>query len=201
MRDRRSGEGALAWDQLDLLPGGEGVGGRQGACQPPAGGGGYLDERTPSELREGAEKKFADSGDRRVDGGGGSRRERRRRFLPVVDNVLGAREAALVGELDVMGMPDWFLEIADAIGFDHTLAMWRILDAQRELQSDDGLMINLQLRPFASYQRYQRNRFIESLGALGMPVAEIRLKVKRELGEDLSLRHILRLAGRRRVAA
>lgn len=100
-----------------------------------------------------------------------------------------------------MGMPDWFLEIARSIGFDNTLAMWRILDAQRELQSDEGLMINLQMRPFASYQRFQRNRFIESLGAMGLSVAEIRAKVKRELGEELSKRHILRLAGQRRVAA
>jgi hypothetical protein len=100
-----------------------------------------------------------------------------------------------------MGMPDWMLELANTIGFDNTLAMWRLLDAQRELRADDGLMINLQLRPFASYQRFQRNRFIESLGAMGLTVAEIRHKVKKELGEELSKRHILRLAGQRRVAA
>lgn len=98
-----------------------------------------------------------------------------------------------------MGMPDWLLQIAQAIGVDHTLTMWRILDAQRGRRSDDGLMINLQLRPFSSYRRYQRNRFIEALGAVGFSVDEIRSKVKRELGEELSRRHILRLTTPSRV--
>ena len=182
MGETRSATHAQSWVQGELLGDAQGVGARQAWPTPRQGGGGYLDGCTPSELRHRARKKFAKPGS-------------------TTSQIQDPREAALIGELDTMGMPGWFLEIARSIGFDNTMAMWRILDAQRELQADEGLMINLQMRPFASYQRFQRNRFIEALGAMGLSVADIRAIVKRDLGEDLSKRHILRLAGQRRVAA
>ena len=77
----------------------------------------------------------------------------------------------------------------------------RILDAAIELRSDSDSMIEVQLRRFGSFRRYQRNRFIEALANLGCTDKEIRGRVKRELGEDLSLSHIYRLAAPRRVRA
>nr|WP_315242194.1 hypothetical protein [uncultured Albidiferax sp.] len=108
-----------------------------------------------------------------------------------------AREAALVAEFAAMGMPRWWLEITAAIGFDNALAVWRIMDMQRDLHSDDGLTIRM--RRFSSYQRFQRNRFIEALGAMGLPIDEIRRKVKKDLGEEISVSHIYRLARPSRI--
>jgi hypothetical protein len=62
-------------------------------------------------------------------------------------------------------------------------------------------MIEVQLRRLSSYRRFQRNRFIESLVLAGLGDRAIRAMVKRELGEELSLSHISRLAGRRKVVS
>lgn len=100
-----------------------------------------------------------------------------------------------------MGLPGVWLAVARELGYEAFLAMWRILDAAVELRSDSDSMIEVQLRRFGSLQRYQRNRFIEALVAAGLGPKEIRARVKAELGEDLSKRHIGRLSKGRRVGA
>ncbi len=110
-------------------------------------------------------------------------------------------EEAKFRELADMGLPGVWLAVAREIGYDKFMALWRILDAAIELRSDSDSMIEVQLRRFASFRRYQRNRFIEALANLGCTDKEIRLRVRRELGEDLSLYHIYRLASKRRVRA
>lgn len=110
-------------------------------------------------------------------------------------------EEAKIRELAAMGLPEVWLAVAREIGYDRFMAVWRILDAAIELRSDSDSMIEVQLRRFSSFRRYQRNRFIEALASLGATDKEIRGRVKRELGEDLSLSHIYRLASRRRVRA
>src|SRR3990167_11358872 len=62
MGHKRSGTAAQAWDQLDLLPHEQGVGGRQAMRHGQPGGGGYLNECTRPEVRQRPlKKKFADS--------------------------------------------------------------------------------------------------------------------------------------------
>ena len=100
-----------------------------------------------------------------------------------------------------MGLPGVWLAVAREAGYDKFMAIWRILDAAIEMRSDSDSMIEVQLRRFGSFRRYQRNRFIEALANLGCTDKEIRGRVKRELGEDLSLSHIYRLAAPRRVRA
>lgn len=158
MRSVRAAGAQLDW--VDLVHG-EGVGARQGQTEPPAGGGGYLDECTTSELWTEARYR----------------------------------------ELSDMGLPQVWLHVAREIGYDRFMAMWRILDAALELRSDSDSMIEVQLRRYASFQRYQRNRFIESLVSMGLTPPQIQRKVREDLGEKLSLPHIRRLAKRRRVAA
>jgi hypothetical protein len=94
-----------------------------------------------------------------------------------------------------------WIDVARAIGYDCFMAMWAILDRSMQLRSESESMIEVQLRRLASYRRFQRNRFIESLVPKAWATRRIRDRVQRELGEKLSLSHISRLAGRRKVRA
>lgn len=104
-------------------------------------------------------------------------------------------------ELSDMGLPQVWLEVAHDIGYDAFMLMWRRLDAAVEMRSDTESMIEVQLRRYSSFQRYQRNRFIESLVDMGLSYREIHARVTNEIGEELSQSHIRRLAMRRRVKA
>jgi hypothetical protein len=179
MGDRRSGTAAQAWDQLDLLPPEHGVWGRQGQGQGQPGGGGYLNECTPPEVRHGRLKKnFAKN---------------------FANSQLDPREAALLSELDAMGLSRVMLQIAQTIGFDNFMAMWQILDSSYEAMADNDSGIYIRLQRMSAYKRFQRNRFIEAMAAMGMSQPEISRSVKRDLGEKVSDRHIWRLMAGGRV--
>lgn len=98
-------------------------------------------------------------------------------------------------ELGAMGMPRTWLQVAEAIGIDAFLQMWRILDADDSLHEDN--MVQAHLRPYRSYLRFQRNRYIETLAALRVPCSTIRDMLKRQLGEEISERHIFNLANKK----
>jgi hypothetical protein len=102
-------------------------------------------------------------------------------------------------ELADMGLPLIWLEVARAIGYDSFIKLWQLLDADYERRDDAGSMIELELRRYRSFRRFQRNRFIEALAPL-MDNEAIQLRVRVELGENLSLHHVRRLANRRRIA-
>lgn len=186
MCDKRSDTAAQGWDQLTLLPDVQGVGDRHDHGHGQPGGGGYLNKCTPSEVAEGAQKKFA----------------KLRRFWPYVEKrprALDLREEALLTELDAMGMSRVMLHIAHTIGFDSFMAMWRILDGAHEAIADNDSGIYIRMQRLSAYRRYQRNRFIEALAAMGMSQPQIALAVKRDLGEKVSDRHIWRLMAPGRV--
>lgn len=179
MVDRRSGTGAQGWVQVDLLDPGHGVGGRQGQGTDPAGGGGYLNECTPSEVRQRRTKKnFATSAE---------------------ISQLEPREAALLSELDAMGLSRVMLQVAQTIGFDNFMAMWRVLDGSHESMADNDSGIYIRLQRLSAYKRFQRNRFIEEMAAMGMTQPEISRSVSRDLGEKVSDRHIWRLMAGGRI--
>lgn len=187
MGERRSAMAARTWQQVELIVNetendyqAQGVGGRPALPPPPPGGGGYLNESTVSELPIQGRKNFADAPQVR----------------PVIDTP---REAALLAELAAMGLSNAMLNVAAAIGFDAFMAMWKILDQSDELLSDSGGRILARLPRLNAYRRYQRNRFVEALAQLGMSQPEIRKKIKRELGEEISNRHTRRLMASRRV--
>ena len=180
MGERRSGERAGLWDQLDLLGDGganhshlQGVGARQGTNAVRGGGGGYLDECTSSEFGHGGSKKIA-----------------RRQFANLPPDP---REAALLDELDAMGLSSVMLQVAYTIGFDNFMAMWEILDRSYEALADNESGIYLRMQRLRAYKRYQRNRFIEALAAMGKTRQEIQVEVKDTLGEEVSERHTLRV--------
>ncbi len=181
MGHRRSGTAAQAWAQLDLIDPEHGVGARQGHGQAGPGGGGYLSACTPPEVGQRGLKKIA------------------KKFSGKPD--LDPREAALLDELDAMGLSRVMLQVAHAIGFDNFMAMWRILDSSYESIADNDSGIYVRLQRLSAYRRYQRNRFIEAMVGMGLSQPEISRAVKRDLGEEVSDRHIWRLmaGGRDRV--
>ena len=108
--------------------------------------------------------------------------------MPIGENrtqPADAREAALLDELDAMGLSRVMLQIAHTIGFDRFMAMWRILDGAHEAIADNDSGIYIRLQRLSAYKRYQRNRFIEALAAMGMSQPQIALSVKRDLGENV----------------
>lgn len=137
-----------------------GVGGRRRTSHVRRGGGGYLDGRTPSELR--ADPRLR--------------------------------------ELAEIGLASHWLAIASIVGYDAFIAIWRLLSADPALRNDDS-QIELCLRPFRSYEKYQRNRYIDTLVQAGLKPSLILDMVREELGEKLSHRHIRRLAARSRQEA
>lgn len=103
-------------------------------------------------------------------------------------------------ELAEIGLSATWLGVAQLLGYDQFVAMWRQLSADPALRNDDD-QIELRLRPFRSYERYQRNRYIDTLVAAGLRPSEIHDMVRTELGESLSYRHIKRLAASSRLRA
>jgi hypothetical protein len=92
-----------------------------------------------------------------------------------------------------MGMPAHWVKVAEGIGFESFDRMWRILDREPFLDSGRGYL-ELRLRPYQSYLRYQRNRHIEDLVRRGLTPREIMDQIKASLGEIVSIRHISRIA-------
>lgn len=135
-------------------------------------------------------------------GGRQARARRSRRGGGYLDELTSSDvwERAKLRELETMGMPGVWLTIAREIGYDHFMAVWLILDRAVQLRSESESMIEVQLRRISSFHRYQRNRFIESLVQSGFDDKTIRETVAAQLGEKLSLSHISRLAGRRKVS-
>lgn len=97
-------------------------------------------------------------------------------------------------ELARMGLQRHWLNVAEAIGVDAFLVMWRTLDAEPSLWMDPaGSGMRIRLRRYESFLRYQRNRHIEALYNLGLTTEQIRARVAENIGEVLSERHIDRL--------
>lgn len=100
-----------------------------------------------------------------------------------------ARDPRLA-ELRKIGIKRIWLQVAERIGVDAFLEMWRILDDCDERKKGAYLYIPT----FSTFLRYQRNQFIRTLAGAGLPSAAIRDRVKRDLRERLSLRHVDRVA-------
>ena len=169
-----------------MIDPGHGVGARQGQGHGLEGGGGYLSGCTPSEVANGVQKNSA---------------KKSRVFRMAESGAAPAdlREAALLDELDAMGLSRVLLQVAHAVGFDNFMAMWRVLDGSHESLSDNDSGIYIRMPRMAAYKRYQRNRFIEAMAGMGMTHPEISRSVKRDLGETVSDRHIWRLMAGGRV--
>jgi hypothetical protein len=134
-----------------------------------------------------------------VEGVGGRRGDRRAAargggYLPSrgISNFRDPRRDPRLDELRAMGLPAGQLRIAEAIGHDAFITLWRVADGEASFHTDKG-DLELRLRPYRSYLRFQRNRYIETLHAQGKTLDEIRKLVLEHLCEPISARHIRRL--------
>ena len=100
-----------------------------------------------------------------------------------------------IQELREIGLGKKWLVIAEAIGFDAFMAMWRILDADEyedSMVSSEGIRVRVPL--FRRYLKFQRNRYILFCVSQGeKSAANLQKEIKKQLGESLSITHILRL--------
>lgn len=119
---------------------------------------------------------------------------------PGVCSLAELRQDIRLRELAEIGLSATWLGVARILGYEAFVAMWRQLSADPALRNDDD-QIELRLRPFRSYERYQRNRYIDTLVAAGLKPQQIRELVRVELGERLSHRHINRLTSAAKVRA
>lgn len=96
-------------------------------------------------------------------------------------------------ELHEMGLQRVWLEVAECIGVDNMLAMWRIL-CNSPLRIDGSGRLMVPIKDYRAYHRYQRNRYIETLAAQGFSHEEIRKILIAQIGENVSKRHISRIS-------
>lgn len=99
-------------------------------------------------------------------------------------------------ELRDMGMRPRWIQIAEEIGVDAFLRLWRLLDENPP--NMPGSTVYVSMPRFTRYLRYQRNRFIEALVTAGVGSTDIRRKIKSELSEEVSVRHIDRISAKLR---
>lgn len=112
----------------------------------------------------------------------------------------GVRQDPRLRELAEIGLSSTWLSVAQLLGYDAFVAMWRLLSSDPALRNDDD-QIELRLRPFRAFERYQRNRYIATLVQAGIKPTDIHAMVRQDLGEHLSYRHIKRLAAAGRAQA
>lgn len=100
-------------------------------------------------------------------------------------------------ELAAMGIAGYWMQVAEYIGVDAFLAMWRILDANRDnmpaAKCGGGSSLAPTLRTYSSYLRFQKNRFVETLAAQGVAPIEIKKRVEHQLNDTISMGHLYRI--------
>ena len=99
-------------------------------------------------------------------------------------------------ELEKIGLPAVWLRIAERVGFDTWLDLWRMLSDDESVRHDGGSRLP-KIRCFSAYSRFQRNRYIKALAAQGMPPKEIQTALRKNLNEYLDISNIVRMTRRR----
>ena len=101
------------------------------------------------------------------------------------------RDDPRLRELQEIGLREHWIEVAQEIGYDAFLAMWRLL-SKRESLRDDSNQIALTLRPFASFERYQMNRYVETLIASGLSAVQIHSDIRQNLQWPMTITQVRR---------
>lgn len=102
-------------------------------------------------------------------------------------------------ELERIGIPAAWMRVAERVGFDVWLDIWRMLSEDASVRHDGGARLP-KLRCFSSYSRYQRNRYIRSLAEQGMPPPVIQRALRDNLREHLDITNIVRISRKVRIS-
>lgn len=100
-----------------------------------------------------------------------------------------ARDARL-DELRRSGVGRVWLQVAEAIGYESFLVVWRTLSEQPEVADERH---RVYVPRWQSFLRYQRNLLVRTLARAGASPEEIQTIVAREVGETMSRTHVCRL--------
>lgn len=92
--------------------------------------------------------------------------------------------------LHKIGMHLRWITLAQRIGMDAFLEMWRAVD---EDETRTGTSILISIPRLSRFTRFQRNQFIMALACDGFDHEAIRRQVWQVLHEEISLRHIARV--------
>lgn len=104
-----------------------------------------------------------------------------------------------LADLRRIGLPRAWLMVAETVGVDAFLEVWRRLSSEDfggHIRRDTGGTRMPELRSYDSYLRYQRNRYIDALAARGLSAADVRRAVARNLREPLDEKHVFKIMRR-----
>ncbi|MFG6440499.1 hypothetical protein [Roseateles sp. LKC17W] len=103
-----------------------------------------------------------------------------------------------IAELIDIGMSELWINVAHLIGYDDFVALWAAWSAEPSLRGRSNA-IELRLRTIRAFEKYQRNRYIETLVAAGLKPSQIYTMLQTKLGESMSFRHLKRLTNKAKV--
>lgn len=92
-------------------------------------------------------------------------------------------------EFEKMGLRSHVIELAEKIGVDNFLVLWRALDSDDGF-SQDANRLWLRLPRYQQYLKFQRNRFAEMLHSIGYRPKTILAKIKESFGETMTKQNI-----------
>lgn len=118
---------------------------------------------------------------------------------PAPDNKKNSRDPRF-DDLVRIGIPAVWMRIAERVGFDAWLDIWRMISSDDSVRHDGGARLP-KLRYYSAYSRFQRNRYIQALDAQGVPPQLIQEAVYRNLGEELDITNITRISRRVRISS
>lgn len=95
-------------------------------------------------------------------------------------------------ELHDMGLHYIWKKVANEIGVDAFLAMWRVLDAEEQLHDPRG-HLEITMRRYKAYRRFQRNKFIFQMASQKISLEEIHKRLLNQENEFVSIRQLKRI--------
>jgi len=93
------------------------------------------------------------------------------------------------------GLPRIWVEIAELVGYEQFIGLWRILTDADEYHDNAG---RVRLPSMGPYYRHLRNEWIRSLLAEGAEPVEIQCLMRRQMGHTLSISSIQRIGNDKR---
>lgn len=97
-----------------------------------------------------------------------------------------------IAELIDIGLSQVWIDVAHLVGYVDFVRLWRWWSADPVLRGSRN-RIELRLRTVRAFEKYQRNRYIETLVAAGLKPSQIYTMLQTDLGETMSYRHLKRL--------
>jgi hypothetical protein len=102
----------------------------------------------------------------------------------------GAGADPRIEELRRMGIGRPWAAVARAIGFDAFVEMWRVLDSMPDVVDERHRVC---VPSFRTFLRFQRNQVIRDLDARGHSPGQIAQTLRRDLREEISDYHVVRV--------